>query len=400
MDAAQYVILANLFLTILFGFYMIFLKKETFFQLNRAYLLSAILLSFILPTIHAGWAAKLNVAQQIKYSIVAQPVNIFANRSASVSHFTFLQAISWIYITGIIIFFIHLLIRLLAVKRIILASDNISSYSFFKKIYLAGNNPDNGLIGAHENIHADQWHSADILLMEIVAIFNWFNPIVYFFRKELKNVHEFIADEGVLKLLDNKQEYAMLLLSQTFETSINNLVNPFFNQKLLKQRIMMIQKNKSHKSALLKYLLSAPLLALMLVLSSATIGPTIKDKQGLPSKTAITQPQQKIDKVFTVVEQAPTFPGGLDKFYSFLGANIKYPAKAKENKVEGKVFLSFVIEEDGSLSNMKILRDIGYDCGKEAVRVMKLSPKWRPGVQNGKKVRVQYNLPITFSLKA
>ncbi|HTD39207.1 MAG TPA: M56 family metallopeptidase [Mucilaginibacter sp.] len=400
MDTAQYIILANIFLVVLLGFYMIFLKKETFFQLNRAYLLCALLLSLILPAIHTGWAERISVAQQIKYSIVAEPITIFANQSGSASHFTFLQAISWLYITGIIVFGIHLFIRLLAVKRIILASDNASSYSFFKKIYLADSNTSNGLIGVHENIHANQWHSADILLMEIVVIFNWFNPAVYFFRKELKNVHEFIADEGALKYAGNKKEYALLLLSQTFETPINNLVNPFFNQKLLKQRIMMIQKNKSQKSALLKYLLSAPLFALMLILSSATIGPTIKDKEGIPPKTAITQPQQKSDKVFTVVEQAPSFPGGLDKFYSFLGANIKYPVKAKENKVEGKVFLSFVIEEDGSLSNMKILRDIGYGCGKEAVRVMKLSPKWIPGVQNGKKVRVQYNLPITFTLKA
>lgn len=400
MDTVQYIILANMFLTIFLGFYMIFLKKETFFQLNRAYLLGALLLSFILPAIHAGWAEKVSVAKQIKYSIVTEPVTIFASQSGKAPNFTVLQVISWLYITGIIVFAIHLLMKLVAVQRIILASDSASSYSFFKKIYLADKNVGNKLISAHENIHADQWHSADILLMEIVVIFNWFNPIVYFFRKELKNVHEFIADQGALKSSGNKEQYAMLLLSQTFETSINNLVNLFFNQKSLKQRIMMIQKNKSQKSALLKYLLSAPLFILMLILSSATpghISVMAPSKASANNKIRVTQGQK--DKIYISADKVPDFPGGLDKFYDFLGKNIKYPAEMKQKNVEGKVFVSFVVEKDGSLSHMKILREPGYGSGKESVRVMKLSPKWIPGEQNGKKVRVQYTVPITFTLK-
>jgi TonB family protein len=254
------------------------------------------------------------------------------------------------------------------------------------------------LIYEHENIHAAQWHSADILLMEIVIIFNWFNPIVYLFRKELKNVHEFIADEGAIKLSGNKKEYARLLFSQTFETPINNLVNPFFNQKLLKQRIMMIQKNKSQKSALLKYLFALPLFALMLTLSSATVSNTASDKiNHLPE--AVMLPQQKDTRIFTEVEQAPSFPGGIDKFYKFIGQNIKYPVVAREKKVEGKVLVTFIVEKDGSLSNVKILKEPGAGCGNEALRVIKLSPKWVAGVQNGHKVRVQYTLPINFTLK-
>ena len=400
MDTAQYIILANMFLTVLLGFYMILLKKETFFQLNRAYLLAAIFFSFILPVVHASWAEKLRVAQQVKYSVIAEPVTIFASQTNGAAHFTIFQAVCCFYITGIIVFAVHLITRLMALKRITLASGDASSYSFFKKIYLADNNPGNGLISAHEHIHADQWHSADIILMEIVVIFNWFNPAVYFFRKELKNVHEFIADQGVLKHSGSKQHYAMLLLSQTFETPINNLVNPFFNQKLLKQRVMMIQKNKSQKSALLKYLLAAPLFILMLILSSATTDPI---SVNAPS-SAFGNPKLKLsqgqkDKVYTSVDKAPDFPGGVQKFYDFLGKNIKYPEQMKQKKVEGKVFVTFVIEKDGSISNIKILREPGYGSGKESVRVMKLSPKWIPGEQNGKKVRVQYTLPITFTLK-
>jgi len=158
----------------------------------------------------------------------------------------------------------------------------------------------------------------------------------------------------------------------------------------------MIQKDKSQKSALLKYLLAMPLFALMLTLSSATI---VKNEALTSTEKATLFPQQKDDKVFTEVEHVPNYPGGVDKFYKFLQENIKYPAEAKSKKIQGKVFVSFIVEKDGSLSGIKTIRDPGAGCGPEAVRVMKLSPKWNPGVQNGHKVRVQYTLPISFTLK-
>ena len=397
MNTLQYIVLANLFLSAFFGLYVFVLKKETFFQINRVYLLSSLFLSFTLPLIHIDWFGKSAIGEQIKYSVIGNPIEVFATGQVSASHFTFFQFVSWVYFTGTAVFALHLLIRLLAVKKIIFNSDGQSSYSFFKRIYLSDNNSSNQLICEHENIHATQWHSADILLMEIIIIFNWFNPLVYLFRKELKIVHEFIADEGALKLSDSKKDYAMLLASQTFETPINNLVNSFFNQKLLKQRIMMIQKDKSQKSALLKYLLAVPLFVLMLTLSSATI--TKSEVVTLSEKTVLP-PQQKDDKVFTEVEHAPDFPGGVNKFYQFLQQNIKYPTEARNKKIEGKVFVTFIVEKDGSLSGIKIIRDPGAGCGNEALRVMKLSPKWNAGVQNGHKVRVQYTLPISFTLKA
>jgi len=388
MDTLQYIVLANLFLSAFFGLYVLLLKKETFFRVNRVYLLSALLLSFVLPLIHINWFGQSAIAEQIKYSVIAKPIDVFAIQQSGASSFTFFQVASGIYIIGIIAFSLHLFIKLLAVKKVIFNSDNQSSYSFFKRIYLSEGNSSNQLISEHEHIHAAQWHSLDVLLMEIIIIFNWFNPLMYLFRKELKNVHEFIADEGALKLSGSKKDYAMLLFSQTFETPINNLVNPFFNQKLLKQRIMMIQKDKSQKSALLKYLLAVPLFVLMLTLSSATI---VKNEVLTSTEKATLFPE---------VEHVPNYPGGVDKFYKFLQENIKYPAEAKSKKIQGKVFVSFIVEKDGSLSGIKAVRDPGAGCGPEAVRVMKLSPKWNPGIQNGHKVRVQYTLPISFTLKA
>jgi protein TonB len=93
------------------------------------------------------------------------------------------------------------------------------------------------------------------------------------------------------------------------------------------------------------------------------------------------------------IEVKPDFPGGLEKFYKFVGKNFQVP---EEEGLKGKIFVTFVVEKDGSLTDIKVIRDIGYGTGKEAIRVLKSCPKWNPGEQNGKKVRVLYSLPISI----
>ena len=105
------------------------------------------------------------------------------------------------------------------------------------------------------------------------------------------------------------------------------------------------------------------------------------------------------EEVFLVVEEDPEFPGGLGALSQFIADNIKYPQLAKENNITGRVFVSFVVEKDGSVGQVKVLRDIGGGCGAEAVRVVKSMPKWKPGKQRGKPVRTAFNLPVNFDLQ-
>lgn len=105
------------------------------------------------------------------------------------------------------------------------------------------------------------------------------------------------------------------------------------------------------------------------------------------------------EEIFTVVENDPEYPGGMEALYKYLASNIHYPALAKENNITGKVYVTFVVEKDGSIANPRILRDIGGGCGQEAIRVVKSMPKWKPGKQRGKAVRVQFNLPVSFNLQ-
>ena len=126
-----------------------------------------------------------------------------------------------------------------------------------------------------------------------------------------------------------------------------------------------------------------------------------KDKnQGENEKAAFKQVSKKMDKdsVFSVVEKMPYYPGGTDKLIRFIVSNIKYPADAKAKGIEGKVFVKFIVKKDGTISNVSIIRGIGSSCDEEAIRVVKLMPKWIPGEQKGEKVDVEFNLPIKFKL--
>lgn len=112
-----------------------------------------------------------------------------------------------------------------------------------------------------------------------------------------------------------------------------------------------------------------------------------------------TEVFQNTEQIFQVVEENPEFPGGLEALRHFFQKNIQYPASAKEAGAHGKVFLNFVVEKDGSLTDIKLLKGLGFGCDEEALRVMQLMPKWNPGKQSGEAVRVKYNLPIQFSLE-
>jgi protein TonB len=104
-------------------------------------------------------------------------------------------------------------------------------------------------------------------------------------------------------------------------------------------------------------------------------------------------------EIFTVVEESPSFPGGDEKLYEFLQKNMKYPQMARESGIQGIVYVTFVVEPDGSISNVRVLRDIGGGCGEESIRVVKAMPRWTPGKQRGKAVRVLFNLPVKFTLQ-
>jgi len=448
----HYLLLVNLYLLLFYGFYALLLRNETFFQLNRAYLVAGALLSFIIPVIQAEWIKQLFITQRVQqtiYSTIYHPEFAYQAKPTEGFTFTIGQAFAVIYIGGAIFLLGRFFFQLLSVKKLLNNLESSAAFSFFNKVKIDAELPEQQTIIDHEEVHVKQWHSADVLFIEAVMIINWFNPIVYFYRKAIKHVHEFIADKKAIERGTSKTEYAYLLLSQTFGANPHQLTNNFFNKSLLKERIIMLNKDESKRRKLLKYGLSAPLFAAMLILSSATVKNSsvlkiinkkteqiflmntmpgkqvIKDITILPEES-IAEPKvvvkQKPDKteikdtaaateqpastkvekfdnmVFTAVEMQPEFPGGEAALGKFLQANLRYPALAKENGIQGKVYIQFVVQKDGNLDDMKVLRDPGSGLGDEALRVLAESPKWRPGIKNGLPVNVQYTIPVNFRL--
>ncbi|SOE22666.1 outer membrane transport energization protein TonB [Spirosomataceae bacterium TFI 002] len=122
-----------------------------------------------------------------------------------------------------------------------------------------------------------------------------------------------------------------------------------------------------------------------------------------PPPPAITKPaglgKPKEEEIFTAVEQQPEFPGGTSEMYKYIGENMKYPAAAQRANISGRVFIKFVVEKDGSIGNIEVLKGIGFGCDEEAMRVIKSMPKWNPGRQNGKNVRVYFTMPVVYRLE-
>lgn len=162
----------------------------------------------------------------------------------------------------------------------------------------------------------------------------------------------------------------------------------------------MMNKNKSPKRKLAKYLMILPL-AVVLMMTNCV---QKKDAGGVSSQeeTVQDEKQQKVtdnDEIFVVVEEMPQFPGEQEALMKYLSENVRYPVIAQENGIEGRVICSFVVERDGSITDVQVVRGVDPSLDREAVRVIQSMPKWKPGKQRGKPVRVRFTLPIVFRLQ-
>ncbi|MGB5989246.1 MAG: M56 family metallopeptidase [Marinifilaceae bacterium] len=311
--------------------------------------------------------------------------------------------------------------------KLVEVSERNIAFSFLKYIIISEDFIKEEEILSHELVHVNQKHSLDVIVINILQVILWFNPIIYFYTKAIQENHEYIADKEVIKH-HSAGGYLQLLLSQTMANTVS--VMSCFAQSNLKKRVIMMKKQKNMKYALLKYISAFTLPVVMFfavsvcneasaaeniksVISKVTnvkdysfkadstdlivIGDTVvtcKAKVIMPSDVTVVDEQ-----VLVRAEQMPTFPGGVKAMYKFLGKNTTYPAEAQKNNIKGRVFVGFVVDKDGSISNAKVLRPVNPYLDKEALRVVTSMPKWKPGVQSGNTVRVKYTVPINFSLR-
>lgn len=410
----------NLFLIIFYAIYWLFLRKETFHQVNRFYLLASSILSVMLPFSDLSSVKTWAVTGEIQSLIYAYNLPELVVSQNTDHKLNWVLIISILYLTIVALLFLKLAFGVARAYAIIQSPSfkESNAFSFFGIIKIDKKLPHFRTIRAHERVHTIQLHFLDLFFFELLNVVFWCNPVVYLYKFTIKNLHEFLADQEASRTLPSVADYATLLLSKQFKIAPEHLfVQQFHKKSTLKIRIQMLLKGKSNNWAILKYGVVAPILFMAVLVSSVSCSDNSvnepveidilkEEKVGIPPPPPPAPPIDVADaalkiqkrEIFTAVEQNPEFVGGQAKMYQYLGENIKYPDDAQRANISGRVFVKFVVEDDGSIGDVNVMKGIGFGCDEEAIRVVKSMPKWKPGVQNGKNVRVYYNMPIVYKL--
>ena len=415
---------AALYLLLFALSYLLFLRRNASASFNRFYLLSSSVLALLLPLLSLNifqvrndvvygafqlpeiLVNNLGVADIVVAENAVYSFSIFSVFALVSAFFLLLYVLRLLYISVLI--YSHKKENLTGMTLVKVQNDKVP-FSFFHWLFVSEALKSDyrfESVLAHEKAHAKRLHSLDVLFMELLQLVFWFHPAWYFMRAELKAMHEYEADALAIGQV-NKNAYQKSLLELTTFGGMLWLTNPF-NVSLIKKRLLMMNRKNGKQPAQkwLKLLLVLPFLAAAIFIQSCNFGTdkteeiTVKDvevaKESIPEPEEPKAPEAEI---FTVVEEMPEFPGGPSEMMKFLANNLTYPEQARRQKIEGRVFVNFVVEKDGAVSNVTILRGIGAGCDEEAIRVVELMPKWTPGYQRGQAVRVSFNLPIKFALE-
>ncbi|KPM50034.1 M56 family metallopeptidase [Jiulongibacter sediminis] len=407
MNWLNYLLQVNLYFTLSVAFYWLVLRKETFYEINRSFLLGSSMLAFLIPFWKLGIVQDWFVTEQ-----VSEAISVISLEEFSITAGEARPRWSWnmlgatIYFLGFGYGLLRFSVALFKLQQLLrIHSLEGQAFSVFGKVFIDKNLPDYETIRSHEDIHSRQFHSVDIFWFELVTTVCWFNPVAHLLRKEIKLLHELIADQYASEFA-GKKRYAEVLVATHFKANSNILVNNFYNQSILKTRIMKLLQEKSKKRVLWKYAFAMPLFLGMLV-TSVACKETIAERepQSDLKETVVVgfkkEKQNRIpdDQVLKVVENQPEFIGGAAEMYRFIGNEIRYPSEAQKNNIEGRVFIKFVVDKEGRPRDFDVLKTPGYGLEKEAIRVLETMPNWKPGTQDGEPVNVSYVMPIFFQLE-
>lgn len=434
-------------------FYKLLLSRDTFHAFNRATLLLLMLLSLVLPFVSLSIDEPTvvnNGMVQVEQLLVAG----VTGEDTQPAGLTLVQVLFMVYMVGVVVSVGREIVSLAGLYKLISGRDHVTidngiriividgdmaPFSWFNNIVISRSDYESGRreILIHEMAHISHHHSLDILLCNVLLIFQWFNPAVWLLRRELRNIHEYEADEAVLASGANAAEYQLLLIRKAVGERLFSMANNL-NHNSLKKRITMMLTKRSNPWNRVKVLLTVPVAAVAVVAfatpkaeslsreieheSDAIVSSVVKstsDKAALVAQgktsgeetvndmgraddTLIANDLQRVtstdDDVYEVVEKMPKFPGGGAELMKYLSSNIKYPVEAHKAGIQGRVVVSFVVNKDGTVKDAKIVRSVDKSIDAEALRVISAMPKWQPGYQDGKAVSVRYTVPVTFRL--
>ena len=470
INLVNFIIESGVSLTLLASVYILFLRKETFFRANRLFLLGSLVFSVLLPLLRlrvlTPQPVLLSEVTVTPYRNLLESITVYGHGFTGQIEKTVLSAqlLVVVYLAGVGIllslFIFRILQILLKIKRseieykdgfrLVLLEKETTPFSFLNYIFVNRsqmNNTGYHRMLIHELEHVKQGHSFDVIMLELLTAFQWFNPFMWLLRRAIRENHEFLADRAVLNSGASRGEYKQLLLNQFIGGQL--VVANNFNYSLIKNRIKMMSKINSPKIALTKTIIGV-LAATALIIAFAceqkesvetknqlndvvTIKSTIQDDgkikiEGTPENldrymkmfakssefeiitdsignTYLTEkilPLKSSDPsndVFFIVEEMPEFPGGEQALREFIAKTVVYPDAAVKKGIQGKVYVTFIVGTDGNVKDAKIARGVDPSLDAEALRVVGKMNGWKPGKQSGKVVNVSYTVPINFKLQ-
>jgi TonB family protein len=471
---------AAIYLIAFFLVYSIMLSRDTSYGRNRIFILLSLTSAMILPlfTLQTLRPMDIQFFGKLLSEVFITSTSGGAQSANSLAYpGSPLKIVYSIYIIGVIVFIFKLFIDLLNLLVLIARQKstgsriirfhgfNTSGFSAMGYIFINTRlSPEEaGEIIRHEQNHLKQNHFIDIIFIESIKAFQWFNPAVYLFNRSLRAIHEYQADQECLSSGVPVVNYQSLLLNQVFKSKAFNLTNSFSNPSLVKKRMIMMTKKRTSALANIKLFIAVPVVGIVFLAISAykeipvtpetQIVPTtateispssdlsstrakvLSDASSLSSgpstqssvnvsnpapapalpppppppppskaKEKTGEAKQEVDKIpepgpFVVVEQMPMFPGGDTELLKYISEHTNYPETAKTKNIQGKVIIRFCVTAEGGVSLISVLKGVDPDLDAEALRVVSTLPSFYPGEQGGKPVPVWYMVPITFTLK-
>ena len=429
-----YILKSAACLAVFYLFYKLLMSRDTFHRFNRFALLGLLVLSSLLPLVEASVNSPAAVQEtmltleQLLLLADIQPEGESMAAATPSATVLWLRAALLVYLTGIVFFIVRNLCSLARLGRLIrqgkrealdsylpdrkeknvrlvVHDHDIAPFSWMHWIVIARKDlEENGReILIHELAHIRNRHSWDLLLADLCIFVQWFNPAAWLLKQELQNIHEYEADETVLREGVNARNYQMLLIKKAVGTRLYSMANSF-NHSSLKKRITMMLKEKSNPWARAKYLYILPLAALAVtafarpevsavadeISAVKVIAPAVHDSIQPNVQPAVAAPSSALD-------QMPEFPGGMEALNTYLRNNIRYPQEAQKAGIQGRVIIQFIVSKDGSITDAEVVESVDPQLDAEGLRLIKNMPRWKPGMRKGQAIRVKQTLPIRFA---
>ncbi len=408
----DFLIKSTLSMGVLLAVYHLFLEREKMHRFNRFYLLFCLVFSLTIPFLEIP----------VKTDTYAIVLPTFELNPTEVNSTSTQEAVNY---PLIIIWSIYSVVTLLLATRfvlnvaqfiksvrnnktikynratIVLLNKKVLPHTFLNYIFLNKEDYENRTIEEelyiHELTHVNQKHTLDILFAELLKTLLWFNPLLYLYKKAIQLNHEFLADESVINTSSDTISYQNLLLTKASGYTTVLLASNL-NFSITKKRLIMMTKTTPRLLATVKQFAILPVFAGLLLISCS-------DETQKQDETAapVLIENENADNVKTYnmaeITKRPEYPGGMAAFYKYIGQEFEIPEVDED--MTARIYVSFVVEKDGSMTDIKVLRDPGHGLGDEALRVLKgINMKWNPGENDGKPVRTSYTLPIAINTKS